>query len=98
MLRGDIVKDDSGSCAALTEQGSSASQNDGRKRNGCHSKAARVSACIQVKMEDAPGLLKLPKARHRWPTSWSNIKEPVVPLERHQYGHPLRRPVVGKTI
>ena len=27
--------------------------------------------------------------RHKWPTSWANIENPVVPLERNLYGHPL---------
>ena len=26
--------------------------------------------------------------RHKWPKSWSNIEDPVVPLERHLYGQP----------
>ena len=34
-------------------------------------------------MEDAPKLLKIPKSE------WSSIEDPVVPLERNQYGHPL---------
>ena len=42
----------------------------------------------QVKKEDAPKLLKIPKSespytwirlpRHKWPKSWSNIEEPPV--------------------
>ena len=50
-------------------------------------------------MEDAPKLLKIPKSecpdicirlpRHIWPKSWSSIEDPVVPLERNLYGHPL---------
>ena len=50
-------------------------------------------------MEDAPKLLKIPKSecpdiwirlpRHKWPKSWSSIEDPVVPLERNLYGHPL---------
>ena len=27
--------------------------------------------------------------RHTWPKSWMNIEDPVVPLERNLYGHPL---------
>ena len=27
--------------------------------------------------------------RHKWPKSWSNIDDPVVPLERNLYGHPF---------
>ena len=51
------------------------------------------------KMEDAPKLLKNPKSecpdiwirlpRHKWPKSWSSLEDPVVPLERNLYGHPL---------
>ena len=69
---------------------------------GAQDKAAdAVSACIQVKMEDAPKLLKIPKSecpdiwirlpRHKWPKSWSSKEDPVFPLERNLYGHPLAR-------
>ena len=61
--------------------------------------ADAVSAYTQVKMEDAPKLLKIPKSecpdirirppRHKWPKSWSSIEDPVVPLERNLYDHPL---------
>ena len=27
--------------------------------------------------------------RHKWPKSWSTMEDPVVPLERNLYGHPL---------
>ena len=109
VLRGDIVKDDSGSYAAFTEQGSSASQMTAAKvmdiisrLPGCAGQAAdAVSACTQVKMEDAPKLLKIPKSecpdiwirlpRHKWPKSWSSMEDPVVPLGRNLYGHPLAR-------
>ena len=50
-------------------------------------------------MEDAPRLLRIPKSecpdmwirlpRHKWPKSWSNIEDPVFPLERNLYGHQL---------
>ena len=107
VLRGDIVKDDSGSYAVFTEQGSSASQMTAAKvmdimsrLPGCAGHAAdAVSAYTQVKMEDAPSLLKIPKSecldirirlpRHKWPKSWSSIEDPVVPLERKRCGHPL---------
>ena len=67
---------------------------------GCAGQAAdAVSACTQVKMEAAPKLLKIPKSecpdiwirlpRHKWPKSWSSMEDPVVPLERNLYGHPL---------
>ena len=106
VLRGDIVKDDSGSYAVFTEQGSSASQMTAAKvmdiisrLPGCAGEAAdAVSAETQVKMEDAPKLLKIPKSecpdiwirlpRHKWQKSWSSMEDPVVPLERNLYGHP----------
>ena len=90
VLRGDIVKDDSGSYAVLTEQGFSASQMTAAKvvdiisrLPGCAGQAAdTVSAYTQVKMEDAPKLLKISKLecpdtwirlpRHKWPKSWSS--------------------------
>ena len=70
VLRGDIVKDDSGSYAVFTEQGSSASQMTAAKimdiisrLPGCNGQAAdAVSAHTQVKMEDAHKLLKIPKS------------------------------------
>ena len=107
VLRGDIVKDDSGSYAIFTEQGSSASQMTAAKimdiisrLPGCSGQAAdAVSAYTQVKMEDGPNLLNIRKSecpdmwirlpRHKWPKSWSSMEDPVVPLERNLYGHPL---------
>ena len=51
------------------------------------------------KMEGAPKLLKNPKSecpdiwirlpRHKRPKSWSSLENPVIPLERNLYGHPL---------
>ena len=63
-LRGDIVKDNSGSYAVFTEQGSSASHMTAAKvmdiisrLPGCSGQAAdAVSAHTQFKMEDAPTL------------------------------------------
>ena len=107
VLRGDIVKDDSGSYAVFTEQGSSASPMTAAKimdiisrLPGCDGQVAdAVSAHTQVKMEDAPSLLKIPRSacpdiwirlpKHKWPKSWSSMEDPVVPLERNLYGHPL---------
>ena len=70
VLRGDIVKDDSGSYTVFTEQGSSASQMTAAKvmdiisrLPGCVGQAADAeSAKTQVIMEDAPKLLKIPKS------------------------------------
>ena len=67
---------------------------------GCAGQAANaISAYTQVKMKDAPKLLKIPNSecpdirirqpRHKWPESWSNMEDPVVPLERNLYCHPL---------
>ena len=67
---------------------------------GCVGQAAdAVSAYTQVKMEDAHKLFKISKSecpdiwirlpRHEWPKSWSSMEDPVVPLERNLYGHPL---------
>ena len=67
---------------------------------GCAGQAAdAVSAYTKVKMEDAPKLLKIPESecpdiwirlpRHKWPKSWSSMGDPVGPLERNLYGHPL---------
>ena len=107
VFRGDIVEDDSGSYAVFTEQGSSASQKTAAKvmdiisrLPGCSGQAAdAVSANTQVKMEDAPKILKIPKSecpdiwtrlpRHNWPKSWSSMEDPVVPLEQNLYGHPF---------
>ena len=60
-----------------------------------------ISAYSQVKMEDAHKLFKIPKSecpdvwirlpKRKWPKSWSNIEDPVVPLERNLYGHPLAK-------
>ena len=92
VLRGDIVKDDSGSYAEVMDIIS--------RQPGCSGQEAdAISAYTQVKMEDAPSSLKISKSecpdiwiclpRHKWPKSWSSIEDPVVPLERNLYGHPL---------
>ena len=72
---------------------------------GCAGQASdAVSAKTQVKMEDVPKLLKIPKSecpdirvrlpRHKWPKSLSSMEDPVVPLERSSFG----RTVMGKAI
>ena len=69
---------------------------------GCAGQAAdAVSPYTQVKVEDAPKVLEIPKSecphiwirppRHKWPKSWSSIADPVVPLERNLCGHLLAR-------
>ena len=107
VLRGDIVKDDSGSYAVFTEQGSSASQMTAAKvmniisrLPGCAGQAAdTVSAYTQVQWKMLQKYSNIPKSdcpdiwirlpRHKWPKSWSSMEDPVVPLERNLYGHPL---------
>ena len=61
--------------------------------------ADAVSAKTQVQMEDAYKVFENPESvcpdiwirlpRHKWPKSWSSMEDPVVPLERNLYGHPL---------
>ena len=114
-LRGDIVKDDSGSYAVFTEQGSSASQMTAAKfmdiisrLPGCAGQAAdAVSDYTQVQTGRCSKLLKIPKSecpdiwirlpRHKWPKSCSSVEDPIVPLERNLYGHPLEG-LMGKAI
>ena len=84
VLRGGIVKDDSGAYAVFTEQGSSASQMTAAtvmdiisRLPGCAGQAAdAVSAYTQVKMEDAHKLFKIPKSE--CPDIW-------IRLPRHKW-------------
>ena len=66
----------------------------------CAGRAAdAISAYTQIKMEDAPSLVKIPKSecpdiwirlpKHKCPKSCSSMEDRVVPLERNLYGHPL---------
>ena len=73
VLWGDIVKDDSGSCAAFTEQGSSASQMTAAKSHGYCFKVTRIaqgqagdalSAYTQVRMEDGHEIIEKFPNRH----------------------------------
>ena len=76
VLRGDIVKDDSGAHAVFIEQGSSASQMTAAKVMDvidCDGQTAdAVSAYTQVKMEDAPRLLMIPKSES--PGIWIRLQ------------------------
>ena len=84
VLRGDIVKDNSGSYAVFTEEGSSASQMTAAnimdmisRLPGCDGQAAdAISAYTQVKMEDAHKLFKIPKSE--CPDIW-------IRLPRHKW-------------
>ena len=101
----DIVKDGVGAY----EQGSSASQMTAAKimdviarLPGCDGHTAdSVSAFIQVKLEDAPRLLKIAKSqcldvwirllRHEWQKSWKKFEDSVLLFERNLHDHPLAR-------
>ena len=94
----------------FSEQGSSASQMTAAKEMDliarlpdCDGQAAdAVSVYTQVRLlripkSECPDLwIRLP--RHGWPESWADIEDSVVLLERNLYGHPLGKPLVGKTI
>ena len=89
VIRGDIVKNDSGSYAVFTEQRSSASHMTAikvmdtisRLPGSARQAADAVSAYSQVKIENDPELLNIPKSecpdiwirvpRHKWPKSCS---------------------------
>ena len=96
VLRGDIVKDDSGSYAVFTEQESSASQMTAAKvmdiisrLPSCNGKAAdAISVYAQVKMGDAHKLLKIPKysqirmSRHLDSSTTTQMAEVMVQCRR----------------
>ena len=79
VLRGDLVKDDSGSYAVSTEQGSSASQMTAAKvmdviarLPDCDGQEAdAISSYTLVKLEDAPRLLRIPKSQ--CPDVWTRL-------------------------
>ena len=89
VIRDDIVKDDSGSYAVFTEQGSSASQMTAAKimdiisrLPGCDGQAAdAVSAFSQVKMEDAHKLLQIQKSE--CPDIWIRLAGARPSAARH---------------
>ena len=95
VLRGDIVKNDSGSYAVFTEQGSSASQMTAAKVMDIISRLPG----FRSKWKMHQSLSKFPKSecpdiwirllKHKWPKSWSSMEDPFVLLERNLYGHPL---------
>ena len=107
VLRGDIVKGDSGSYAVFTEQGSSASQVTAAKVKdiisrllGCAGQASdAVSAYTQVKMGNAPKLLKTQSQNvqilgYVYQNTKGEDHDPVWKIQssllnRNLYGHPL---------
>ena len=107
VLRGDIVKDDSGSYAVFTEQGSSASQMTAAKvmdtdsrLPGCAGQAAdAVSGYTLVKMEDAPMLFKIPKSE--CPDIWIRLPKRKWPKSLSSMEDavvPLERNVYGHSL
>ena len=94
VLRGEVVKDDSGSHAVFTEQRSSASHMTAAKVLGVIS---RLPGCAG-QASDAPKLWGLPESecpsiwsplpRSRCPKSWDKIQDAVVPCERNLHGLP----------
>ena len=95
VLCGDIVKDNSGSYAVFTEQGSSASQITAAeimdiisRLPGCDGRAAdAVSAYTQVKMEDAHKLFqnfKIGMSRHLDSSTTTQMSKIMVPVWKTQ--------------
>ena len=108
-----MLKDDSGSYAVFTEQGSSASQMTAAKimdiisrLPSCDGHAAdTVSACTQVKMKE----LSKKNPKSECPTfgfvyhvtngkSWSSMVDPVVLLEKESVRSSFGRTIMGKVI
>ena len=96
VLRGDIVKDDSGSYTVFSKQGSPASQMTAAKvvdiisrLPGCDGQAAdAVLAYTQVKMEDVPQIIensKIGVSKHLDSSTTTQMAKIMV-----QYGRPSR--------
>ena len=84
----DIVKDDSGAYVVFSEQISSQTVMD--KQLTPYQLALKknwrtLRDCSEFQSQNVQ--YRLP--RHKWSESLTNIENPVVPLERNQYGHPL---------
>ena len=81
------MKDDSGSYAAFTKQGPSASQTTAAKVIGVIVRPQTtdaVSACTQVRVSR---FLDTSNTTQNGPNRGPTSEEPVVPLERNLYGH-----------
>ena len=105
VFRGDQVKDETGYYAVFSEQSASASHMAavkfmdyiGRVPGNSLEDSDAIKAYTQVKLSTVKDLLgqdvqpetwiSLP--RERRPKSWDNIENPVFPLLRNLYGHPL---------
>ena len=100
VLRGDIVKVFAEQGSSASQMTAAVVMGVIARLPDCAGQAAdAVSAHTQVQMKDAPKFSQNPKSecpdvwirlpRHKWPKSWSIIEDPVGPLERNLYGHPL---------
>ena len=89
------MKDDSGSYAVFAEQGFSASHMTAAevldvisRLPGCAGQASdAVSACTQVKMEDALKLLRIPVSGR--PTIWIRLCLSRCPKSRDKFQNPI---------
>ena len=51
-------------------------------------KSGRCTQNSEIPKSECPDIW-IRRPRHKWPKSWSSMEDPVVPLERNLYGHPL---------
>ena len=51
-------------------------------------KSGRCTQNYEIPKSACPDIW-IRRPRHKWPKSWSSMEDPVVPLERNLYGHPL---------
>ena len=112
VLRGDIVKDDSGSYAVFTKQGSSASQITAAKimdiisrLPGCDGHASRRSISLypsktnywKFQNRSVQDIwIRLP--RHKWPKSWSSMEDPSCSSWAESVRSSFGRTIMGKAI
>ena len=105
VFRGDQVRDETGFYAVFTEQSASASHMAaikfmdfiGRIPGNDSEDSDAVKAYTQVRLDSLEKLLGenvqadtwITLPRERRPKSWDNIENPVCPLLRNLYGHPL---------
>ena len=90
VLRGDIMKDDSGSYAVFTTS-------SGRSICSYPCKMEDAPKLLKIPNSECPDIwIRL--LRHKWPKSWSSMEDPVVFLERNLSGSSFVRTVMGKAI
>ena len=103
VLRDDIVKDDSGFLSSIHWTKIFSISNWQQLRSWISFPDCLVAMDKQQMhyqlIPKSKWKMKIPKSecpdiwirqpRHKWPKSWSSMEDPVVPLERNLYGHPL---------